>query len=630
MGHRVLDCANGVTALDITRAQKPDLIICDLVMPIINGVDFVHRLRADPSIARVPVVFYTAAFRVEEVQSLAKSCGVNDVLVKSAEPQLILETVNKILSVSAHAPVSEPALLPQNDGKTKKVSTIRSRLVLLAMACVLPASLIAAVSISYDYQRNRDQAVHDAIATARALMHAVDRDLAATESTLRALATSPYLATNNLAAFYRQAQEVLRDHPTDNIVLSDASGQQRINTFQPFGQPLPKHNDLAQIQRTFETGETTISDLFFGRTTGKPFVRVNVPVRHADRIIYDIGMGISPERLSKILVRQHLPPDWIGGIFDSTGTIVARTRDMERFIGKKGSPPLVKRMTEIDEDAIESTTLEGIPVLSVFSRSTVSNWSVAIGIPRKALTKTLSYSLWWIVLATVILLVVSLGLAWAVGGRITRALHALTAPALALGLGEKITVPPLHLKEADEIGNALVRASLMLHLVQHQATHDVLTGLPNRLLFTEFVHQQLSICHRTGAPLSVLYFDLDGFKPVNDRHGHATGDELLHAVATRFKASMRASDIAARLGGDEFAAILVDSGLEDAAMIAATLVEKLSAPYQLGSLTIEISVSIGVAAYPESAATAETLFERADDAMYEAKMQGKRRYVVAS
>jgi hypothetical protein len=165
-------------------------------------------------------------------------------------------------------------------------------------------------------------------------------------------------------------------------------------------------------------------------------------VRRGNTIVYSLSASIAPERLSRILTTQRLPPNWIAAIFDGTGTTVARTHEMNRFLGKKGNPALVKRMSEAAEGSIEVTTLEGIPVLTVFSRSTVSNWTVAIGIPMRDLTGELWRSLWWLVLGLVLLLLSSLALAWSIGGRIARSVRDLGAPALALGLGEAVKVPP--------------------------------------------------------------------------------------------------------------------------------------------------------------------------------------------
>jgi diguanylate cyclase (GGDEF)-like protein len=488
---------------------------------------------------------------------------------------------------------------------------------------------MAVVLISYYYQHGKNQLVSNSIMTARALMFTIDMELANAQATLLALATSPHLDSNDFPAFYAQAKEVLRDQIATNIVLTDAGGQQLINTLRPVGEPLPK-GGISQVLHTFETGKPTVSDLFTGPVTHRPLVAVAVPVRRGDAILYSLSMGMDPQRLASILVDQRLPPDWIGAVFDRAGNIVARTHEMERFVGKKGAPAVIQRIAEVSEDTVETDTVEGIPVISVFSRSTVSNWAVAIGIPSKNLTRELWRSLWWIVLASVALLASGLGLAWVIGGRIATSFRGLTAPALALGSGGLVLVPAFHLKEAVEVGNALMQAYEMLRQARHQAQHDLLTGLPNRMLFHEFVNQQLAQCKRSGAKLAILYIDLDGFKSVNDQHGHASGDQLLRSVATRLRACIRASDIAARLGGDEFAIALPFSSADGAAILAGRLVTDLSASYLIAPLTVKISASIGVALYPDAATTFEALLGRADEAMYQAKTAGKQGFAVAA
>jgi diguanylate cyclase (GGDEF)-like protein len=192
-----------------------------------------------------------------------------------------------------------------------------------------------------------------------------------------------------------------------------------------------------------------------------------------------------------------------------------------------------------------------------------------------------------------------------------------------------VTVPSLHVKEADEVGRALTRASGMLMAAQHRANHDALSGLANRHLFDEILRRHLASCQEMDTRLAIVCIDLDGFKPINDVHGHATGDEILRTVATRLKNSIRQSDLAARIGGDEFALILMHTGLEAAETVATKVLDSLSIPYSIGAQTLEISASIGIAAYPESGTTAEVLSRRADEAMYKAKVAGKRCYAVA-
>ncbi|MBV8746134.1 MAG: GGDEF domain-containing protein [Xanthobacteraceae bacterium] len=174
-----------------------------------------------------------------------------------------------------------------------------------------------------------------------------------------------------------------------------------------------------------------------------------------------------------------------------------------------------------------------------------------------------------------------------------------------------------------------MRASALLRDAQRRANHDALTGLPNRPLFLEAAEHHLAACRESGNKLAVLFIDFDGFKSVNDRHGHGTGDELLREIAMRLRNAIRGFDLAARLGGDEFAVLLVGLRSDAAARVAGELVDVLSLPYPIGRLALQLSASIGVAEYPVSGTTMEALVASADRAMYEAKAAGKGRAVVA-
>lgn len=505
--------------------------------------------------------------------------------------------------------------------------TIRSRLALLVMACILPASLMTAALIHYNYQRDNAQLVRDVIATARALTSAIDRELAATQSALNVLATSPYLAANNLAAFHRQAVQVLQTQSANNVVLTDTTGRQRINTFRPFGELLPFEGAMPQLRHVLETGRTYVSGLFVGPVMHRPALSVSVPVHRDERIVYALSMGFFPDRLSRILNEQRLPRGWTGEILDGEGIVAAHT-EMEQFIGRKGSQALTERLVEAAEGSVEILTDAGLPVISVFSRSAVSRWTTVISIPREALTSQLRQSLAWLVLGTVVLLGSSLLLAWRLGGRIAGAFRGLTGPAVALGAGEAIVVPSFRLREADEVGGALIKASAMLQQTRHKALHDELTGLANRALLDEIVNDQLTLSQRCDTELALLYIDLDGFKSVNDCHGHGIGDELLRVVSRRINGAIRCSDVAVRLGGDEFVVVMFAAGADGPGALARKLVETLSEPYQIGEIPIGISASIGVAISSSVETTCERLLEQADAAMYCSKAKGKRCYTI--
>lgn len=123
--------------------------------------------------------------------------------------------------------------------------------------------------------------------------------------------------------------------------------------------------------------------------------------------------------------------------------------------------------------------------------------------------------------------------------------------------------------------------------------------------------------------LAVLFIDLDGFKAVNDTHGHGIGDALLISVASRLSASVRGSDVVARLGGDEFAVLLIASGYLEADLVAKHIIEKVSAPHRIENFTISVSASIGISLFPDTATTSQMLIKLADEAMYRAKRNGK-------
>ena len=157
---------------------------------------------------------------------------------------------------------------------------------------------------------------------------------------------------------------------------------------------------------------------------------------------------------------------------------------------------------------------------------------------------------------------------------------------------------------------------------RHEALHDSLTQLPNRGCFCARLDQLLSASAVRRQPLALLYLDLDGFKLVNDLHGHEAGDELLRVVATRLLRAVRADDMVSRLGGDEFACLL--SGMPDRkqlARLARKLLDAVSAPLKVGVLTLQVRASIGIALCPEDGTTTAALLKMADTAMYRAKRQ---------
>jgi diguanylate cyclase (GGDEF)-like protein len=168
----------------------------------------------------------------------------------------------------------------------------------------------------------------------------------------------------------------------------------------------------------------------------------------------------------------------------------------------------------------------------------------------------------------------------------------------------------------------------MEEAAQSAAQSDALTGLANRLLLNDRLRLALSRSRRSGNDVAVLYLDLDRFKQVNDRFGHAAGDRLLKHVALRLRSCVRSSDTVARLGGDEFVVLLEDlRDREHAVAVVEKIIEEMRHPVNLEGFQVPVTTSIGLA-YANAGADADSLLKRADKALYEAKAAGRDCYSV--
>ena len=160
---------------------------------------------------------------------------------------------------------------------------------------------------------------------------------------------------------------------------------------------------------------------------------------------------------------------------------------------------------------------------------------------------------------------------------------------------------------------------------EYLAYHDSLTGLPNRILFNERLSAAIALAQRHKHPLGVLFLDLDGFKQINDMLGHGSGDMLLQQVAQRLARCVRESDAVARLGGDEFVILLNELSSEHSAEGVTKKIQRLlQLPFILSDQKIRIGVSIGIALFPDHGADGMTLLEKADSAMYQAKIRCRK------
>lgn len=178
--------------------------------------------------------------------------------------------------------------------------------------------------------------------------------------------------------------------------------------------------------------------------------------------------------------------------------------------------------------------------------------------------------------------------------------------------------------EARELADQIQTAKIEL---DHLVHHDVLTGLPNRVLMYDRLTQAIALARRTGKQLAVMFMDLDGFKHINDSLGHTIGDQLLQSVGQRVLGCVRQSDTISRQGGDEFVALIPDiDHAEDAALAAQKMLAAIALPHRIEQHDLHISASIGISIYPDDGLDMETLIKQADIAMFHAKDKGRNTY----
>jgi two-component sensor histidine kinase len=265
--------------------------------------------------------------------------------------------------------------------------SIPIRLGLLVTGMVLPLTVFAAVLVYYNYEGNRRTAYDRLLQIARGVATNIDAEFRAAIASMEVLALSEALERDDLAAFRKQAEHFVKLHfPQSNVVVSDASGQQLLNTAVPAGTPLPKYVRMEALRRVFEKNDPQISGLLFGPVLHRHIVVVDVPVWRDGKVVYDLAASLPLSTFTDIIMRQRPEPDWTIAAFDREGTVIARSHDSEQFVGRPASPSLHAALMNQFEGALDTITFDGTVVLTGFTRAPLSGWSAAVGIPKSSLT----------------------------------------------------------------------------------------------------------------------------------------------------------------------------------------------------------------------------------------------------
>lgn len=501
--------------------------------------------------------------------------------------------------------------------------SLRKSLLWLVLICLGPALGLVGFLAVENYRLFRAQIQSETKRLAEVFVADIDRELAAIESGLQVLATSEELTHGDLGQFHKIAKQAVKSQIVYNYILTNPQGHQVVNTLIPFGQELPKKGTPPQLARVFTENRTILTDYFIGPVTGKGAIAMGVPVLNPEgEVHYSLNIGLAPEKISELLKKRVLAEGWLAAVIDTSGTIVGRTRDETKFTGSKAVTELRNQIATHRNGTMDSFTKEGIPVSSAFASSDKWGWSVITGAPKAIVEEQLKKSVMYAALIALIIMFFAGWVGLKIVRHLTQSVQVLNQAALEIMKGKPVELPKVRLVEAQAIGQAIVKASELTSEIHFLAYHDTLTHLANRHLFYEFLENSFARARRSAEDFSLLALDLDNFKTVNDRDGHAAGDALLKEVAKRITDEIRTEDLAARIGGDEFAILLMNTGAEAAMEVASRLCSSLSKPFAASH--VDVSASLGVVSWQPGIMDVKVIMELADQALYRAKEKGKK------
>lgn len=533
--------------------------------------------------------------------------------------------------------------------------SVNSYLLLLVLACLIPG-VIGGIALIWQSNRSSQQALERAsIRTARALIDVVDGQLAQSRTILQALVSYDGVQKRDFSALYQRTLKIVATTElAHRFSVTDKLGQLIFNTSRPFGEPLPKHGNPEHIQGIIESRKSGISNLFTGAINHDLIVTVDMPILIDNEVEFVLTSALRPPLFTRLLENQGLPPGWITAILDREGNFVTRVPAIENFTGSQRNEKLFSAIREASEGALESTAIDGTPILAVHARSPVSGWTVVLGIPLESLQAAYKRQFYILLAGVSGLLIISVSLAAWMSRRISDAIRALVEPARKLGLGQTVVPVSAHIKEADEVAHALVDAATLLNQrtealeaerstrltqleqlvaertlaleaatreAQRLARRDALTGLLNRLAAHERLQEEFQRAKRSGEAYAALLLDIDHFKQVNDTYGHEAGDRVLEMTADLLTRSVRSTDFIFRFGGEEFLIILPETTREGAAVIAEKIRAEIEAHQFAGWL--RLTASIGLSVSSANDVNDHDVVRRADSALYIAKNEGR-------
>jgi two-component sensor histidine kinase len=257
--------------------------------------------------------------------------------------------------------------------------SLRARLALLVAGTALPLIVFAVGLVYLQHVENRERAYDRVLENVRSLRIVLDSEMQSLTAGLQVLALSQSLLDDNLERFRAEVDAYLNRFPAGaNISLADADGGQLLNSAATGGGlPLTQRETLAEV---FKIGGPFYSNLFRDSVTEQMMIVVVVPVYRGEKVVYSLSMSPPLSMFQRFIELKNFGPEWTVSFFDRTGTNFARVPNPEKTIGQKASPTLLAEMFKQQEAKISTTSLEGVPLLTAYTRSPITDWTVAAGI----------------------------------------------------------------------------------------------------------------------------------------------------------------------------------------------------------------------------------------------------------
>ena len=596
LGHEVLEAGDGAEALDLVRTQRPHLVICDLVMPVMDGYELVRQIRKDPAIAQTEIVFYTANYREDEARKLADQLGIRRIIFKPCIPEDILDAIEASLNEARSQP-NEPQPVDDQGFETQHTRVLTD--VLSRKSDELERAnrrLAALTEINIQLSSMRD---------AGRMLEAICRDA-------RILAGASYGIL-----CIRENQD--DDSPVRFFLSGFTHESEQTLTCPDLLEGLP--GEVMSEGKPCRLSTKTSHGLQLGLPPGYPPVRscVIAPILSSTRAY---GWVCLLNRLDGEPFNEE--DEWLCASHTALAGRVYENRSLYLQLEKRARQlKLYDRAIEESSNGIvicEADKEQDNPIIyanHAFTDMTGYSRDEVMGLsPRFLLADDMDQP------------------------GLDRLRHCMRYGGSARAIlrnyrkdgstfWNEVAIAAVNNEQGKKahfisVFNDVTDRKRYEAALEYQANHDALTGLPNRNLLHDRLRHAISQARRSDETLAVFLLDLDQFKRVNDGLGHNVGDALIQHVAARMNDAVRGSDTVARLGGDEF--MVLSTPLKDersAARVARKILKQFERRIAINGHEIVVSASIGIALYPRDGRDGDELFRNADTAMYKAKELGR-------